>query len=74
MLVKLGRPSHYTLVPMVFVTAMAFFSALYQLWSLYTAGNYFLLVLDMLIIVAAVYVMLEALSALSAARRASAAA
>ena len=74
MLVKLGRPSHYTLVPMVFVTTMAFFSALYQLWSLYTAGNYFLLVLDMLIIVAAVYVMLEALSALSVARRASASA
>jgi len=59
---------------MLFVTTMAFFSALYQLWSLYTSGNYFLLVLDMLIIVAAVYVMLEALSALSAARRASAAA
>ena len=71
MLVRLGRPSRYTLVPMVFVTTMAFFSALYQLWSLYTSGNYFLLVLDMLIIVAAVYVMLEALSALSAARAAS---
>ncbi len=72
MLVKLGRPSRYTLVPMVFVTTMAFFSALYQLWSLYTAGNYFLLVLDVLIIVAAVFVMLEALSALALAKRASA--
>ena len=71
MLVRLGRPSRYTLVPMVFVTTMAFFSALYQLWRLYTSENYFLLVLDMLIIVAAVYVMLEALSALSAARAAS---
>ena len=47
---------------------MAFFSALYQLWSLYTTGNYVLLVLDVLIIVAAVYVMLEALSALARAR------
>jgi carbon starvation protein len=70
MLVKLGRPSRYTLVPMVFVTTMAFFSALYQLWSLYTTGNYVLLVLDVLIIVAAVYVMLEALSALARARAA----
>jgi carbon starvation protein len=55
---------------MVFVTAMAFFSALYQLWSLYTSANYFLLVMDILIIVAAVYVMLEALSAMAAAKRA----
>ncbi|GMR22107.1 MAG: hypothetical protein BMS9Abin37_0435 [Acidobacteriota bacterium] len=70
MLVKLGRPSHYTLVPMVFVTTMAFFSALYQLWSLYTTGNYFLLGLDVFIIVAAVYVMLEALSAMAVAKRA----
>ena len=70
MLVKLGRPSRYTLAPMVFVTAMAFFSALYQLWSLYRSENYFLLVLDILIIVAAVYVMLEALAAMSVARRA----
>lgn len=72
MLVKLGRPSRYTLVPMVFVTTMSFFSALYQLWSLYTTGNYFLLVLDMFVIVAAVYVMLEAFSAMAVARRARA--
>jgi carbon starvation protein len=69
MLAKLGRPSRYTLVPMIFVTAMAFFSALYQLWSLYTSENYFLLVLDIFIIVAAVFVMLEALSAMAVARR-----
>ncbi len=74
MLVKLHRPSRYTLVPMIFVTTMAFFSALYQLWSLYTSGNYFLLVLDILIIVAAVFVMLEALSAMAIARRARSAA
>ena len=63
MLVKLGRPSRYTLVPMVFVTSMAFLSALYQLWELYTARNYLLLFLDLLIIVAAIFVMLEAISA-----------
>ena len=67
-LVRLGRPARYTLVPMVFVTSMAFLSAVYQLWSLYTAGNYLLVGLDLLIIVAAVWVMLEAAGALVAAR------
>ena len=63
MLVKLGRPSRYTLVPMVFVTTAAFGSALYQLRDLYTTGNYLLVFIDLLIIVAAVFVMLEAASA-----------
>ena len=69
MLVKLGRPSRYTLVPMAFVTTMAFLSAVYQLWDLYETGQYLLVVLDVLIIVAAILVMLEAVSALLQARR-----
>ena len=69
MLVKLRRPSRYTLVPMVFVTSMAFLSAVYQLWDLYQTGQYLLVFLDVLIIVAAVLVMLEAVSALLQARR-----
>ena len=69
MLVKLGRPSRYTLVPMAFVTTMAFLSAVYQLWDLYETGQYLLVVLDVLIIVAAIMVMLEAVSALLQARR-----
>jgi carbon starvation protein len=69
MLVKLGRPSRYTLVPMVFVTSMAFLSAVFQLWNLYETGQYLFVFLDLLIIVAAVLVMLEAVSALMQARR-----
>jgi carbon starvation protein len=71
-LVRLGRPSRYTMVPMVFVTTMSFLSSLYQLWSLYAAGNYLLVVLDLLIILAAVWVMLEAASAFFSAQRANA--
>ena len=63
MLVRLGRPSRYTLVPMVFVTTAALGSALYQLRDLYITGNYLLVFIDLLIIVAAVFVMLEAASA-----------
>ena len=72
MLVKLGRPARYTLIPMVFVTTMSFLSALYQLWDLYNAAQYLLLSLDVLIIIAAIFVMLEASSALIRERRASA--
>jgi carbon starvation protein len=69
MLVKLGRPSRYTLVPMLFVTLTAFLTALQQLWDLFTTGQYFLVALDMLIVVAAVMVMLEASAALFRERR-----
>ena len=70
MLVKLGRPSRYTLVPMVFVTTMALLSALYQLRELYNDGNYLLVAIDV-IIITAIFVMLEAASALMRERRAA---
>lgn len=73
-LVKLGRPSKYTMVPMVFVTVTSFLSALYQLWDLYRSGNYLLVGIDFLIIVAAIFVMLEATSTFLREKRASAAA
>jgi len=73
-LVKLGRPSRYTMVPMVFVTATSFLAALYQLWDLYKAGNYLLVAIDFLIIVAAIFVMLEATSTFLREKRASTAA
>jgi len=72
MLVKQGRPTIYTLVPMVFVVAMSFVAALYQLWDLYTSGNYFLVAVDLLIVVTAVFVMLEAGSAFMREKRAAA--
>ena len=73
MLVKLGRPARYTLVPMVFVSGMALMAALYQLWDLYSAGQFLLLFLDLLIVVAAVFVVLEATAALLRERQAAAA-
>ena len=69
MLVKLGRPSRYTMIPMVFVTTMAFLSALLQLWDLYRSGNYLLLLIDVLIVIAAIFVMLEASSAFMREKR-----
>ena len=72
MLVKLGRPSRYTMTPMIFVTTMAFLSALIQLRDLYSAGQYVLVVVDIMIIIAAIFVMLEAVSAFMRERRAAA--
>jgi carbon starvation protein len=64
MLVKLKRRYIFTLVPMVFVTLMALAAAVYQLWGLfYTDPNYFVGVIDVVIIIMAIFVLLESQSA-----------
>ena len=73
-LVKLGRPARYTLTPMIFVTSMAFLSAVYQLWGFYSTGEYFLVAVDIVIIITAILVMLESTSAFMRERRKAAAA
>lgn len=74
-LVKLGRPVRYTLVPMVFITVAALGAALVQLGSLYREGGIFsfLLWIDIGIVLLAILVMLEASSAFMRERRAAAA-
>ncbi len=69
MLVKQGRRYAFTLVPMIFVTTMSFLAALYQLWDLFTTGQYFLATLDILIVIAAIFVILESTSAFLRERR-----
>ena len=72
MLVKLGRPAKYTLIPMIFITVMALAAALYQLLSLYREGGllYPLLWIDVAIVIIAIFVMLEAGSAFMREKRA----
>ncbi|MDA1095265.1 MAG: carbon starvation protein A [Acidobacteria bacterium] len=74
MLVKLGRPVRYTLIPMVFITTAALAAALVQLATLYRQGGIFypLLWIDVAIVVLAILVMLEASSAFLRERRAAA--
>ena len=73
-LVKLGRPARYTMVPMIFVTTMSLAAALMQLLSLYEEGGilYPLLWIDVAIVILAIFVMLEAGSAFMRARRTAA--
>ncbi|MDP6581619.1 MAG: carbon starvation protein A [Vicinamibacterales bacterium] len=76
MLVKLGRPARYTLVPMILVTTAALGSALFELSRYYADGGLlnFLLWLDLIIVILAIFVLLEAGSAFTRERRAAAAA
>ena len=71
MLVKMGRPARYTLIPMIFITTMALAAALVQLRSLYQEGGifYFLLWIDLIVVVLAILVLLEAGSAFMRAKR-----
>ena len=75
-LVKLGRPVVYTLVPMVFITTMALAAAIYQLGNLYREGGFLypLLWIDVAIVLLAIFTMLEAGSAFMREKRAAEAA
>ena len=73
MLVKLRRRYIFTLAPMVFVTTMSFLAALYQLWDLFTGGDYVLMALDVVVIILAIFVLLESASAFTREKRAVAA-
>lgn len=68
-LIKLGRPSVYTLVPMAFVFTMSFLAACVTLVQFYKDGNYLLVVLDLIVLGTSLLVMLEAVSAILAFKR-----
>ena len=69
MLVKLRRPSVYTMVPMLFVFTMSFLAACVTLAQFYEQGNWLLVVLDVIVLGTSLMVMLEAGSVLLARRR-----
>jgi carbon starvation protein len=73
MLVKLKRRYVFTMVPMVFVTTMSFLAAIYQLWDLFNQGSYVLMAVDVVIIILAIFVILESTSAFTREKRAAAA-
>lgn len=63
LLLKLGRPVWFTLLPMAFLLVMTILALLIQLWSFVSVGNWLLVIMDLLILVAAAMVALEAISA-----------
>ncbi len=73
MLIKLGRPARYTLIPMVFVLVTSAWSAVIKLIEWYQLGNWLLVFIDVVVLVTSVLVTLEAISVISKYRREDAA-
>jgi len=69
MLIKLGRPARYTLIPMVFVLITSSWAAVLKLIEWYQAGNWLLVTIDIVVLVTSVLVILEAASVISSYRR-----
>ncbi|SFU89097.1 carbon starvation CstA family protein [Halomonas korlensis] len=68
MLVRLRRPMWFTLVPLCFLLVMTIGALLLQLRSFYDQGNYFLLIVDIVVLIAAILVAMECAQALKRAR------
>lgn len=71
-LTQLRRPTWPVLIPLVFVTLMSLWAAVLQLRTLWTAQNWLLLIIDIVIICCAIWVTVEAIAAIGKARRAPA--
>ena len=69
MLIKLGRPARYTLVPMVFVMVTSCWAAVLKLLEFWRDGNWLLVTIDVVVLVTSVMVILEAISVISKFRR-----
>ena len=68
-LTQLRRPTWPVLIPLVFVTAMSLWAAILQLRTFLEAGNWLLLVLDVIIICCAIWVIVEAFTAITKSRK-----
>ncbi|HET9950143.1 MAG TPA: carbon starvation protein A [Longimicrobiales bacterium] len=73
-LIKLGRAIWVTVVPLTFLLVMTIPALVIQAIDFWEAGNWLLIFMDALILIASIAVALEALSAVSKARRERAAA
>ncbi|WP_062380801.1 carbon starvation CstA family protein [Demequina pelophila] len=69
-LLKKGRPVWPVLVPLVFLLTMSTYALIVQLGTFFTAQNWLLFTLDLVILVAALWVIVEAVAAMAGAYRA----
>ena len=69
MLIKLGRPARYTLIPMVFVLITSSWAAVLKLIEFYQDGNWLLVTIDVVVLITSVLVALEAASVIAKIRR-----
>jgi carbon starvation protein len=71
MLIKLGRPAKYTLLPMIFVLITSSWAALIKLKEFYLDKNWLLFTIDLIVVVTTFLVILEAASVISKFRKAA---
>lgn len=69
LLVHLRRPAWPVIIPLVFLVGMSLWAAILQLRTFYLSQNWLLLGLDLVIVGAAVWVVVEVIGALSKARQ-----
>ena len=72
MLIQLRRPVWPVLIPLVFVAIVSVYALIIQLGTFFTTQNWLLLVLDVIILVCALWVIVEAVAAMNRARKAPA--
>ena len=65
MLLKLGRPARYSLIPMVFVLIVSSWAAVLKLLEFYAQGKLLLAAMNAIVLVTSVLVILEALATIS---------
>ncbi len=71
MLIKMGRPARYTMVPMIFVLVTSCWAAVLKLMEFWAAGNWLLVTIDIVVLVTSLMVILEAISVITKFRQQS---
>lgn len=66
---KLRRPTWPIIIPLIFVLFMSTWAAIIQVGSFYTKGQWLLLVLDIIVLIAACWITVEAIAAMRRARQ-----
>ncbi|GAA1658322.1 carbon starvation protein A [Citricoccus zhacaiensis] len=69
MLIQLRRPVWPVLIPLVFVAIVSVYALIIQLGTFFSTQNWLLLVLDVIILICALWVIVEAVAAMNRARR-----
>ncbi|HLS26135.1 MAG TPA: carbon starvation protein A [Beutenbergiaceae bacterium] len=70
MLMRLGRSPLPALIPLIFVFTVSAYAAVVQVGTFFADGNWLLFVLDIIILIAAFWVIIEAVNAMTKARKA----
>jgi carbon starvation protein len=69
MLIRLGRPARYTLIPMAFVLFTSFYAGAIKLVEYWEQDNYLLVTIDVVVLITSILVILESMSVIFQLRR-----